>query len=170
LPEGKYDFIVAQRSVAGESPNALDEKVSGLLQQALQSAFGLSGKKEAREVEVMLLKVKEANARGLVVSPTELGASSVGPGVVEGSLANVVMALDAALNKPVIDETGLTNRYEIVLHWAQKAWDKSNPEGLLQVVREQLGLEVVPAKRPMEVVIIEPGKTSASAKSREGEH
>jgi len=151
LPEGRYDFIVAQTKGS-------DQDVTLLLQQALKSAFGLSGKKETRETEVLLLKVKRPNAPGLVVSPTPGGASRTGPGIIEGtdfSIASLAMALERGLNKPVIDETGLTNGYDISLKWEQESRDKPNPPALTKAVEEQLGLELVPAKRPIEVTLIE---------------
>src|SRR5208282_3733462 len=60
LPEGKYDFTIIQ-------PRDADEPISTLLQQALKSAFGLTGSRETNEVGVLLLKVKAPNAAGLVV-------------------------------------------------------------------------------------------------------
>ncbi len=154
LPAGRYDFIVVQ------TPGT-EENVSALLQQALKSAFGLTGKKETKEMDVMLLKAKKPNAPGLAVSPTEGGAARYGPGIVEGtelSLADVASALERGLNKPVLDETGLTNRYDVSLKWEQKSWDNPNPDGLMKAVREQLGLELVPDKRLVELLVVERAK------------
>jgi uncharacterized protein (TIGR03435 family) len=165
LPAGKYDFNITQ-------PQGADESISTLLQQALKSAFGLTGSRETNEVEVLLLKVKMPNATGLVVSPTPSFSFRTGPGDIEGmgvSMSTMADALEKRLKKPVIDETGLTNCYDVTLKWEQKSFDEPNSEGLMKALREQLGLGLEPATRPIGMVRIEqvkgwqpmpePGKT-----------
>jgi uncharacterized protein (TIGR03435 family) len=157
LPEGKYEFNITQ-------PRGADESISPLLQQALKSAFGLTGSRETNEVEVLLLKVKTPNAAGLVVSPTPSFSFRHGLGYIGGigvPMSTMTDALENSLKKPVIDETGLTNCYDVTLKWEQKSPDKPNPDGLLQAVREQLGLELVPAVRPVEMVVIKKAKSEA---------
>lgn len=158
LSSGKYDFTVIQTPTPGADYNALEKNVPLLLQQVLRSAFGITGRKETREVDVLILKVKNSHAPGLVVSPTPGGASSSGLGIIEGtdqSIALVAMAIERLLKQPVFDETGLTNSYDISLKWDQKSWDKPNPEGLRKALAEQLGLELVADRRPVEMVVIE---------------
>lgn len=159
LPEGKYDFTITQ-------PRGTDESLTILLQQALKSAFGLTGTRETNDAEVLLLKVKETNAKGLVVSPTPGSSFRYGPGNVSGtdvSLGGIVNALETLLKQPVIDETGLTNHYDVTLKWDEKSPDNPNPEGLKQAVREQLGLELVPGVRPVEMVRITSVKENQKA-------
>ena len=165
LPEGKYDFNITQ-------PRGADETIGPLLQAALKSAFGLTGSRETNEVEVLLLKVKAPDAAGLVVSPTPSGSFRYGPGDIEGmnvSMSELALALENCLKKPVIDETGLTNCYDLTLKWEQKSVAEPNSEGLMKALREQLGLGLDPATRPIGMVRIEqvkgwqpmpePGKT-----------
>ncbi|MDB6111686.1 MAG: hypothetical protein JWR69_3436 [Pedosphaera sp.] len=167
LPEGRFDFSVIQTPTPGQDQNAQEKNVAVLLQQILRSAFGLTGRKETREVEVLILKVKNSQAPGLVVSPTPGGASTSGLGSVEGtemSISTVAAAVERSLNRPVFDETGLTNRYDISLKWDQETWDKPNPEGLRKALEDRLGLALVPDKRPVEMMVIEGAqKLSAEA-------
>lgn len=154
LPEGKYDFNITQ-------PRGEDGTISTLLQQALKSAFGLTGSRETNDVEVLLLKVKVPDAAGLVVSPTPSGSFRYGPGDIEGmnvSMSAMAAALESCLKKPVLDETGLTNRYDVTLKWEQKSVNEPNSGGLLKALREQLGLDLEPATRPIEMVRIEQAK------------
>ena len=151
LPEGKYEFNITQ-------PRGTDESISPLLQQALKSAFGLTGSRETNEVEVLLLKVKATNATGLVVSPTLSFSFRTGPGNIEGigvPMSTMADALEKRLKKPVIDETGLTNCYDVTLKWEQKSFDEPNSEGLMKAFREQLGLDLETATRPIGMVRIE---------------
>ena len=64
------------------------------------------------------------------------------------------------MKKPVIDKTGLTNRYDLQLKWEQEG---SNvvAEVLIEAVRNQLGLELTPAKRSMELVVVEVEKPAS---------
>ena len=159
LPEGKFDVTIVQ-------PRNTTEPVSILLQQALKSAFGLTGTRETNDAEVLLLKIKEPDAKGLVVSPTPGGSFHFGPGSVGGtdvSLGGIANALESLLKQPVIDETGLTNHYDVTLKWDAKLPDDPNPEGLKQAVREQLGLELVPGVRPVELVRITSVKENQKA-------
>ncbi len=158
LPEGRYDFTVIQTKSHAGDVSALEKNVSALLQQALKSAFGISGRRETREVDVMFLRVKGTNAPGLVPCLIAGGGANYGLGVVEGtdmSMTGVALALENALDKPVFDETGMTNRYDVLLKWDQKSWDRPNSEGLMKALREQLGLELVPGKRPVEMLVVE---------------
>jgi uncharacterized protein (TIGR03435 family) len=151
LPAGKYDFNITQ-------PRDADEPISTLLQEALKSAFGLTGSRETNEVEVLLLKVKAPDAAGLVVSPTPSFSFRTGPGDIEGigvSMSTMADALEKRLKKPVIDETGLTNCYDVTLKWEQKSFDEPNSEGLMKAFREQLGLDLETATRPIGMVRIE---------------
>jgi uncharacterized protein (TIGR03435 family) len=151
LPEGKFDFTIIQ-------PRGATDRSSALLQEALESAFGLTGRNETNDVPVLLLKVKTPNAPGLVVSPTPSGSFRYGPGDIEGmnvSTEALAGALENSLKRPVIDETGLTNRYDVTLKWDEKSADEPNREGLLQALREQLGLDLEPATRPTVQVRIE---------------
>ena len=66
------------------------------------------------------------------------------------------------LGKPVINETGLTNRYDIRFKWEMSqrellpgAMDGPDPEAILAAAREQLGLALSLQRRVMPVLIVE---------------
>ncbi len=155
LPEGKYDFVVAQ-------PNSEGEEMGALLQQAIKSAFRLTARKESKQVDVLLLRVKDPQAQGLVISATPGGSSRSGPGIIEGinlSIASLASNLEGKLETVVIDETGLTNRYDISLKLEEASGTKPNREGLVKALREQLGLELLPERRPVEMLVVEKVKS-----------
>jgi uncharacterized protein (TIGR03435 family) len=162
LPEGKYDFNITQ-------PRGEDETIGPLLQAALKSAFGLTGSRETNDAEVLLLKVKTPDVAGLVVSPTPSSSFRYGPGDIEGinvSMSEMALALENCLKKPVIDETGLTNCYDLTLKWEQKSVAEPNSEGLMKALREQLGLGLDPATRPIGMVRIEQVKGPETGKTQ----
>ncbi len=140
-------------------PPKADEDADVLMQEAVQSAFGVTAKKETNQLSAFVLKANETNAPGLSASPTKGMSSRTRPGSIEGvgiSIAAIASFLEGALKTPVIDETGLTNRYgyDVSLKWKQESWDKPNLQGLRKAVQEQLGLELVPTKRPIEIFVI----------------
>jgi uncharacterized protein (TIGR03435 family) len=128
-----------------------------LLQQALKSAFGLIGRKITQETNVLVLKVIEAKAPGLVTAATTATAMHSQPGDLEGSnlsMADLATALEVSLKMPVVDETGLTNRYDVNLRWQHYPKEVADAE-MVRAVRQQLGLELEPAKRPVEMWVVE---------------
>ena len=63
--------------------------------------------------------------------------------------------LENSLGKPVIDETNLKGTFDIELKWTQADRDRPNPEALTKAVRDQLGLQLTPARRRIEVLVID---------------
>jgi uncharacterized protein (TIGR03435 family) len=57
---------------------------------------------------------------------------------------------------PVIDETGLTGSYDFDLHWNGRS-NNQNQE-IQRALKEQLGLELVPARRSIEMLVVEKTK------------
>ena len=155
LPEGRFDFVVTQ-----PWPPKAGADADALMQEAVRSAFGLTAKRETNQLSALVLKVKDTNAPDLRASPTRGMSSRTGLASMEGvgvSIAAVATFLENALKIPVVDETGLTNRYgyDVSLKWKQESWDKPNLEGLEKAVQGQLGLELLPEQRPVELLVIE---------------
>ena len=157
LPKGLYDFVVTQ-----PWPPEAGEDVDTLLQAAVKSAFGLKVEKQTNYMNAFILRAKESNARNLTVSATEGMdmSTSISSGVasvncVGVSIAGIASFLEDRLGAPVIDETGLTNRYDASLKWQQASWAKPNLEGMKQAITEQLGLELVADKCPIERIVID---------------
>lgn len=85
-------------------------------------------------------------------------SSSSGPGRIGGvnsGIRHIARSLEGLLNRPVLDETDLTGRYDFQLSWPQTDKDDVPPEAIQAALREQLGLELKPAKRMIEVVVVE---------------
>ncbi len=63
--------------------------------------------------------------------------------------------LEYMLGKPVIDETGLTKHYDFELKWTVGGDERPAPGVLTRALREQLGLELTAARRPVEVLVVD---------------
>jgi uncharacterized protein (TIGR03435 family) len=148
LPEGKFDVLI-------NVPYAASERIPELLSDTLETTFGLRGRKETRDVDVYELTAKESKLEETV--STGGSSSSSGPGrmsAVNTPIRGLARSLENQLKKPVLDKTGLTNRYDLQLKWKQEGREVV-PEILIEAVRNQLGLELTPAKRPVELLVLE---------------
>jgi len=115
LPSEQYDFNV--RLPQGTSHAEREQAVAPML----RSVFGLQVHRDQAERDVYVLKVASSNAPGLTPSgPNSSGFGSTEPdGCKLGSstIGGLTPLLEHWLRKPVLDETGVTNRYDIRLKW-----------------------------------------------------
>ncbi|MDB6026638.1 MAG: polymerase, sigma-24 subunit, subfamily, partial [Verrucomicrobiales bacterium] len=149
LPEGRYDFISNFPSGSKEA-----------LQLAAKKKFGVVGRHEMRETDVLLLNVKRSGAQGLKLTDasTEKSSARTGAGIylsrnrpiswLEGFLENY-------LEVPVIDRTGLIGNFDIEIKWDAPDWKHRNPDALKRALLDQLGLELVPSREPIDMLIVE---------------
>ena len=88
---------------------------------------------------------------GTYINNRELTAYSISMTTLANSLYNQVQ-------RTVIDKTGLTGKYDVALKWspedsADPASDAAPP--IFTALREQLGLKLQPATRPVEVLVVD---------------
>jgi uncharacterized protein (TIGR03435 family) len=148
LPEGRYDYIVSLTNGNAEA-----------LQQEVKREFGVIARIETRETNILLLKVKAPNAPGLKPSTSSLADQfeSWDPGHFESKnkpLGYLACTLELYANVPVIDRTGLTNGFDINLHWEQTDLQNHNWNNMNQALAP-LGLELVPSREPIEMLVVE---------------
>ena len=152
LPGGRFDFAVKTSS----KDDALAKKCLG---QAVEASFGLSVTWEPREMDVYVLTAKNPNPQHLAPAVSGEGSSyssdSLSIRVVNGTLDSLTGRLEDLLGKPVLDETTLTNRFDFDFKSDAKEWEHPNPETLTQDVRDQLGLELTPARRTVELLVVD---------------
>jgi uncharacterized protein (TIGR03435 family) len=88
-----------------------------------------------------------------------------------GTLSTFAGLLGLILDRPVIDKTGITDYFEIHLQFSPDDFAPSRPStaepgasvtvttpeapGIFQAIQEQLGLKLVPAKGPLDVLVID---------------
>ena len=146
LPSGHFDYIA---SLPGDS--------AGALQAEIKRQFGITARAETRDTDVLLLRVKNPTSPGL--KPADPGEAAQSRGFPGGrSWANapvgeLIYFLEATLKAPIIDETRLTQKYDIDLRWSATP---ARPEAgnLKAALLDQLGLELIPDRRPVEQLVI----------------
>ena len=150
LPPDRYDYIA---NLARNS----DE----VLQREIKKKFGVVGKWETRETDVLLLKVKRANAQGLKPASAHIALANSYAGhysCTNAPLSWVAEFLDNYFEVPVIDRTGLNRHFDIDLKWDEPDQQHLNPEGLKQALLDEFGLELVPGSEPVEMLVVERAK------------
>jgi uncharacterized protein (TIGR03435 family) len=144
-----------------------------MVQALLADRFKLRAHHETRELPVYELVIAR-NGPKLQVSDANPvpGDITTVRGRITGQ--NVVMyrletALTRTLGRTVVDKTGLRGPYDFSLHWAPDDADTASsqsPSGPVQgpdasgvsiftAIQEQLGLKLVPAKGPVEVLVVD---------------
>jgi uncharacterized protein (TIGR03435 family) len=147
LPEKKYDFIA---NLPHDSRQAL--------QNEIKRKLGLIAHHEMRLTNVLQLKVKKAGADGLRPSDGQGGSARSSAGqfsCVNQSLSCLAGMLESSLKQPVVDHTGLTGNFDIDLFWDAPDYQHQNPDNLKQAMLDELGLELIPANEPIDMLIVE---------------
>jgi uncharacterized protein (TIGR03435 family) len=176
---GGSSWIDSERyDIIAKTPNEirpnLDEQMA-MLRKLLVERFKLAFHREEKEFPVYALtiakggpKLKESTAPG---DPAVL-INHIFPDHIELPARNATMAQfvammqRAVLDRPVIDRTGLSAKYDFDLEWTPDdtqfgvtlpAATQENPQrpGLSAALPQQLGLKLVATKGPVAVLVID---------------
>ncbi len=144
--QGGYDVAVA-------APDLTVARRLELLQRGLEDTFQLKVHRESRETDVYVLRRRPGEEPKL--RPAASGASSSwgkNGDVVAVSMpvARIAWVAEQALGRTVVDETGLTGRFDFGLKW-----DIAQPQSLIEAVGAELGLDLTPSMRPLEYLVVD---------------
>ncbi len=149
-PPDKYDFIASLSNGNAEA-----------LQEEIKRKFGIVASRQVVETNVFVLTIKTPNTSGLKQSADQSGnGESINSGLGRLTCQRVTLSelegnLEEYVKLPIIDRTGLTKRFDINLTWSQRNWDEANLNALKQALINQLGLELVPSREPIEMLVVE---------------
>jgi RNA polymerase sigma factor (sigma-70 family) len=143
VPERGYDFIA---SLPNGSRAALKAEV--------ERKFGLTENIENRQTDVLILRVKSATARDDLQGTRFAGDG--GSGLHAVSTSELASGIEPMINVPVVDETGLTNHFKLTLKWGEG--DKLTGVEQFNRSLDKIGLELVPGRRPVEMLVVEKAK------------
>lgn len=171
--EQKYD-IDGVPDVEGQ-PNI--QQMRTLIRDALVERFGLKFHNEQRELSVYALTLAKAGPKMTVTAdkPSTPG-NFIFRGLGKLMVTNSTMKdfchgmQEAVMDKPVVDQTGLTERYDFNLNWTpdQSQFaamggnvpppnldDPNAPPSLYTALQEQLGLKLESTKAKTDVMVID---------------
>ncbi len=158
LPDQGYDLM-----------DTLPAHQNEVAQAELKKQFGLVARHEVRETDVLLLRVKDSTrlqrniSRGGQSQTYMTGDGSNEKHFVENAPLSVTAELlEPFFEKPVIDRTGLPSHYNFTFDWKidQQTWNspgarKAGIRPALLNKLDQLGLELVPGREPVEMLVVE---------------
>jgi uncharacterized protein (TIGR03435 family) len=180
---GSERFDVEGRT---EDKTADPDRLRLMLRSLLEDRFQLKLHMETREAPIYALvvakgglKIKlsadqtspEINGPSKPGAGPNRGAVRFGPGTMMGNAANFslfVRFLSQRLDRPIVDRTGLSGRYDFLLQWAPEIGEaRVDPAGnpvpvgdttgpsIFSAIQEQLGLRLESTKGPVEVLVID---------------
>jgi uncharacterized protein (TIGR03435 family) len=146
MPNESYDYMFT-----------LPGDYHAKLKAELNSRFGLTAHVETRTVVVWLLQVKTPDAPGL--KPSDGKRNDWIGGQYEAKIhghqiSNLIGWLEGNFGRPIIDRTGLTERFDLDLKW-KPGLGQSENDALQQMLLNNLGLELVPSREPIEMLVVE---------------
>jgi uncharacterized protein (TIGR03435 family) len=128
------------------------------LQQAIKRKFGLVASFQTIETNVLALQIKPGYTAKLKINSGAGDEIANNPGSIfcqHTTMDDFARALESNyFSLPVVNQTGLTNLYDFELRWdfREPQYSRSN---LKQALTDQLGLELVPANLPVQMLVIE---------------
>jgi uncharacterized protein (TIGR03435 family) len=177
IDSDRYEILA---ETPGDVRPNLDEQMS-MLRRLLADRFKLSFHREQKEFSIYALTVAKSGAK-LKESTTSPDATPEGPPPLvfvlspegiwlpgrDATMAELASVFQrAALDRPVIDKTGLSGRYDFDLKWTPDetqfdgnavkvpgAADSGKPD-LFAAFQQQLGLRLEATKGPIEALVID---------------
>jgi uncharacterized protein (TIGR03435 family) len=150
-----------------------DEQM-GMLRKLLTDRFRLAFHRESREFSIYVLEVAKGGPKLKdAAKPDDVPAliNVVYPERIKLPARNVTMGdfasmlQRAVLDRPVVDKTGLTGRYDFDLEWAQDesqfngevaaAATDANAAPLFTAIQQQLGLRLVATRGAVDALIVD---------------
>lgn len=163
-----------------DTPGRPNLKQMGILiQKLLADRCALKFHHETKELSVYAIQVASAGPKmtkstAAPNDPEGFGFRGLGDLIVRNmNMKDFAMGMQSAVtDKPVVDQTGLTDRYDFTLKWTPddsqfqqfrgavpmtppKTDDPNAPPSLYTAVQEQLGLKIEATKAPDDVIVID---------------
>jgi uncharacterized protein (TIGR03435 family) len=141
-------------------PRATPETFRPWAQDVIAAALHIKVNREARDTAVWILartKVKPAALEpgGTISDLNNLGWFPAEPPAAGGSVklsysdvSLIAQLLESVVKRPVLDETGITGRYDVHL-----SYDKSGPQGAIEAL-SKAGFKIEPDHRMIEFLIV----------------
>lgn len=168
--EGKIpaDLFARMQTMSGDQRH---DEASLMLRSLLAARFGLKTHVESREMPVYELTLTKSGAK--LPAPNDEKQMGGGEAISKDGVRISNMTLDGMLEAPwfdlgdrqIINKTGLTAKYDLTINWLPNipsqrgpGTEITAPEGqpsIFTALEEQFGLKLIPAKEPVDVVVID---------------
>jgi hypothetical protein len=143
--------IIFPTNMPSETFDCMDtdsDNVGKALQKAIEKYPGYTAYWETRSTNVFLFKVEMPNAPGLQIHAGKVRGYKPGR-VVYQQIAFLIPDLEKQLERPVLDETGLTNHYDF--DWSFNRTNRAQLDDMLA----NLGLGLEPTNATLKMLVVE---------------
>jgi uncharacterized protein (TIGR03435 family) len=130
------------------------------LQEQIKKQLGLTAHTESRQADILLLTVSKNRGGGTLMMAEGGDNSDSRPGAGKFKFVGMPIGdlsdyLEGTIGKPVVDDTGLTQKYSGSLKWDPQSDPLTNQMAIRDALMSQLGLELVPRHQPVEMLMVE---------------
>jgi uncharacterized protein (TIGR03435 family) len=141
---------------------AKDDQLRLMLQPLLAERFKLALHSDQKEQQVYVLTVSKGGSK--LHESNGDGLSSMKPGgfgfsAEQTSMPQLAEYLAIPMRRPVLDRTGLTERYDFAVDLTPYATGSTQPQDMagmvLTAVQDQLGLKLEPQKGPLAFLVVD---------------
>lgn len=159
-------FDIDGLATAEGKPNV--KQIRRMMQKILNERFGMKLHHEQRVLPVYALTLAKGGSK--LVADTKYATGLVeqrnwetnGQQTLQyknTSMPELAQTLMFNVDRPVVDQTGLTGRFDVELKWtvdeSKAATDINAAPGLFTAIQEQLGLRLEPTKAPADVLVVD---------------
>lgn len=153
LPDLRVDYLVSLPSGQKQA-----------LQQVIREKLGIVAQRNKRLEDIYVLTARSGEFAGLRPSARPRGGTSVNNAGGQITLNNatidsLVRSMERLMRYPIANETGLNGRFDIFFTYDDSAEQESDVEKIKEALTEQLGLELKPDKREMEILLVQTTKS-----------
>lgn len=152
------------------------DQARGIVRQLLAERFGLKFHEEQKEMPAYVLSVaktgiKFARSASDPSTPPGMGGPPGKCSLRNGSMAEFAQVMQGIMDRPVLNQTGLKDRYDFQLKWTPDETQyggrlppknadngtsgEDQPPPLFTAIQEQLGLKLEAMKAPVTVMAID---------------
>ena len=144
------------------------QQLQKMICKLLAERFGLKLHREQREMPVYALVVAKGGPKLAANTSDPNGRLEQHPRDGNGqhsellknfSMAELALILEFRVDRPIVDQTRLTGRYDMTLKWTydedQAPTDGSAAPSLFTAVQEQLGLKLEPVRAAAQVLVVD---------------
>jgi uncharacterized protein (TIGR03435 family) len=134
-----------------------------MLRALLEDRFHLQTHRASQEMNYYSLTIGKSGSKLKELRPGDpVPAPSFGPGtpssmmMTNGSVARFAASLARNLGRPVIDRTGLSGNFHIMLAFTPATSLSGDPgPDIFTAIQEQLGLKLEPQKGPVDILKVD---------------
>ena len=170
--DGAPSWVATERwDVQGEADAPGKPSVKqfqSLVRKILAERFGFKEHTETREMEVYAITVAKGGAKltasagdpnGLMSENDHDNGGQRTMRMTNATMTEFALLMKFYMDRPVVDQTGLTGRYDLALNWtfdeARAPTDGSAAPSLFTAAQEQLGLKLEPVKAATDVLVVD---------------